>query len=79
MKNLDLTLKLIDTPESNEVVIGVSGNWHKITNVRIIGNRTVLDVEGSIMAIEPEKWDFHQKEHPKSSLIEPVKQEEESR
>jgi len=72
MKNSDLTLKLIDTPENNEVVICVSGSYHKITGIQIIGNKTLLNVEGSIVCIEPEKWEFYQKEHPGSTLIDAV-------
>ena len=70
MKNSELILKLIDTPDDNNVVICASGNFHKITGITIFRNKTILSIEVSIREIAAEKWEFYQSQYKNSSFIE---------
>jgi len=73
MKNSELTLNLIDLDEDKEVVILISGNYHKITGLQQLGGKILLNVEGSIQSIDRDHSEFYDSKYPNSTLIESVK------
>lgn len=72
MKNSELTLSLIDLEEYKEVVVCISGNYHKITGLKQLGGKILLELEGSMMCIEKEFHDYITKKYPKTTFVESV-------
>jgi len=68
MKNAELVLSLIDLPEDKDVVILVSGWYHKITGVKKIGDNIILNVEGSIVCIEKDFSEYLEKKYQNTSI-----------
>ena len=72
MKNSELTLSLIDLEENKDVVVCISGNYHKITGLSLLGGKILLELEGSIICIDEEFHDYMTKKYPKTTFVESI-------
>jgi len=65
----EVTNRLIVDDFKNEVVICVSGNFHKVEDIQTIGNKTLLNVAGSIKVIRQDALDLYHHLSKEGSLI----------
>ena len=72
IKNEELTLSLIELDGDKDVVVCISGNYHKINKVEQLGGKILLGIEGSMMCIEREFSEYLENKYPKTTFVESV-------